>query len=485
MSLPDPPSLPGSGTAPPEQAAPGLEGAGAPFPALVRPVLLLAVGLGLLALLLPWVNFRPNRLVLGEGRSLWEVGGSWAPLLPALWALPLGCGWLSPRLQRWLAPLLYAGLALLVSGLLGQAATALADEANPFARVSPAGGLWLSVGALYVAGFAVSRVSRLAGPLGALAFAAPVVAGHWAKLGLLQEYANVADSFGNQLATHVALSVLALLLAAVVGLPLGVLAARQARLSGAVLGGAGFLQTLPSVALFGLLLPLFSALGRGATLGAYLAVVGGALLAGLGLTRLRGWPAFRLAGGLLALVGLQGALLLLGLGLFQALPALGGGGLSGEALRPGAPLSDWGVRGIGSAPALFTLTLYALLPIVVNTFVGLRSVPPGLSDAARGMGLTPQQVLWRAELPVALPFILEGLRSSLVLTFGITTIAALIGAGGLGFFIQRGVESNVPDLVLLGALPIVLLALLLSEGLRLISTWLTPRGLRGAEGAHV
>ena len=451
-----------------------------PAPRLVRPVLLLAGGLGLLACLLPWVSFRPNRLVQGEGRTLTALALQGWALLPLAWAGLLGSGWL-PRWQRGLAPLLYVAAAYAVSHLLGAAAGALVGADNPFARVSPAAGLWLSVAALYVGGFAVSRVWRLAGVAGALAFALPPLLGEWGALGLVQEYRNVADTFWPQLGTHAALSGIALVLAALLGLPLGVAAARDERLAGGVLGFASFLQTLPSVALFGLLLPVFSALGRGVSVGQFLGWSGAALLLGLGLTRV---PRLTLPGGLLALLGAQALLLLAGLGLLQAAQGawFGGDGLSRDAFSLGAPLTAWGVRGIGAAPALLALTLYALLPIVVNTFVGLRSVPAGIPDAARGLGMTPAQTLWRAELPVALPYLFEGVRSALVLTFGITTIAALIGAGGLGFFIQRGVEGNVPDLVLLGALPIVLVALLLSEGLRLLAGLLTPRGLRAGDG---
>ena len=454
---------------------------GAPPRTLVRPVLVLAGVLGLLACALGWVNFRPNRLVLGEGRTLAALALPLWWALPAAWAALLASGWLPARWQRVLAPLLYVVAAYAVSWLLGAAAASLVSEDNPFARVSPAAGLWLSIAALYIGGFAVSRVWRPAGVAGALAFAVPPLLGKWNTLGLVQEYRNVADTFWPQLGTHAALSVIALLLAALLGLPLGMAAARDTRLAGGVLGFASFLQTIPSVALFGLLLPVFSALGRGVSVGAFLAWSGAAVLLGLALTRVR---RLALPGGLLALLGAQALLLLAGLGLLQAAQGtwFGGDGLNRDAFSLSAPLASWGVRGIGAAPALLALTLYALLPIVVNTFVGLRGVPPGIPDAARGLGMTPAQVLWRAELPVALPYIFEGLRSALVLTFGITTIAALIGAGGLGFFIQRGVEGNVPDLVLLGALPIVLIALLLSEGLRLLAGWLTPMGLRAAGG---
>jgi osmoprotectant transport system permease protein len=106
-------------------------------------------------------------------------------------------------------------------------------------------------------------------------------------------------------------------------------------------------------------------------------------------------------------------------------------------------------------------TLYALLPLVLNTYTGLRGVPEDARDAGRGMGMSPEQLL-----PLALPLILEGIRGAASLTIGITTVAALIGAGGLGFFILRGVEGGAPDMVLLGAVPIILLALLVDSALR-------------------
>ncbi|GHF95438.1 amino acid ABC transporter permease [Deinococcus piscis] len=458
------------------------------------PIVLLGAALGLAALALPWVNFRENRLVLGEGFPLLGLPAGW--LLPALW-LALGAlawsSWRSDARTAWLGAVLFAVTCAGVSGLLGGAASSLMLEATPLARVSPAGGFWLSVLALYVAGFGLSRwpgAARWSGLLGLLAFAAVPLLGWWQDLGLAQEYANIAGTFWPQLGLHLALSLTALLLALILGLPLGLAAARHERLSGTVLGVAGFLQTVPSVALFGLVLPVFSALGRDATLGSYVGWAGGALLLGTALWRLFGQKIAGLLGGLLALLGVQALLLLGGLALIGMLEGvwLGGRSFSPEALSLSAPLSAWGIRGIGAAPALLALTIYALLPVVTNTFVGLRSVPPALTDAARGLGMTGGQILRRAEWPIALPFIMEGIRAALVLTFGIATIAPLIGAGGLGFFIQRGVEGNVPDLVLLGALPIVLVALLLSGLVGWLGQRLTPPGLRpeaAAQGAEL
>ena len=170
------------------------------------------------------------------------------------------------------------------------------------------------------------------------------------------------------------------------------------------------------------------------------------------------------------------ALTVLGVMLFSVLTGNSEAVLAWTRLE--VTLDQTGIRGIGAAPALFALTLYALLPIVVNTFVGLRNVPDGVIDAARGMGMNASQVFWRAQVPIALPFLFEGLRGALVLAFGIATVAALIGGGGLGFFILRGVEGNVPDLVLLGALPVTVIALLLDTLMRALSMALTPKGLR-------
>jgi osmoprotectant transport system permease protein len=140
-----------------------------------------------------------------------------------------------------------------------------------------------------------------------------------------------------------------------------------------------------------------------------------------------------------------------------------------------APLQESGIRGIGAAPAVLALTLYALLPVVLNVYTGLRGVSEAVKDAGRGMGMSPAQLFWRVELPLALPLVLEGIRGAASLTIGITTVAALIGAGGLGFFILRGVEGGATDMVLLGAIPIIGLALLVDALLRFASGALRRR----------
>jgi osmoprotectant transport system permease protein len=124
----------------------------------------------------------------------------------------------------------------------------------------------------------------------------------------------------------------------------------------------------------------------------------------------------------------------------------------------GAMLPGSGISGVGPLPAVIALTLYSLLPIVRNTAVGLDGVPAPVREAARGMGLTPRQIFLRVDLPLALPVFLSGLRITVVQAVGLAAVAALIGAGGLGAIMFQGLFANALDLVLLGAVPVILLA---------------------------
>ena len=118
------------------------------------------------------------------------------------------------------------------------------------------------------------------------------------------------------------------------------------------------------------------------------------------------------------------------------------------------------VGGIGRRTAIVALVLYALLPILRNTYVGLTSIDPAILDAAKAMGMTATQILLRVRLPLALSIILAGIRTATVITIGVATIAAAIGAGGLGTFIFRGVAMVSDAVILAGAIPAALLALL-------------------------
>jgi osmoprotectant transport system permease protein len=190
---------------------------------------------------------------------------------------------------------------------------------------------------------------------------------------------------------HLWLVGISTLLAVLVGIPLGILIARRPILNKPVLGGANIIQTIPSLALFGFLLPV---------------------------------------------------------------PWLGD---RAERL------------------AILALTLYALLPLIRNTYTGIRGVDPAVVEAGRGMGMTGRQLLFQVELPLALSVILSGVRVAVVISVGMATIAAAIGAGGLGELIFRGLAMVNNQLILAGAVPAALLALFADFSLGCVERRLRPR----------
>lgn len=136
----------------------------------------------------------------------------------------------------------------------------------------------------------------------------------------------------------------------------------------------------------------------------------------------------------------------------------------------------------GTTPAIIALVLYSLLVLIRNVVTGLDSVPPETKDAARGMGLTDRQILWRVELPLALPVIVAGMRIAIVTVIGIAVIGAYIGAGGLGVLIFSGIQRDFPTMYITGAVLSTLLAiaadLLFVRAERMMSPW--ARRARGA-----
>jgi osmoprotectant transport system permease protein len=175
---------------------------------------------------------------------------------------------------------------------------------------------------------------------------------------------------------HLLLVFVAIAIAIIAGIPLGILITRQKSLRQLILGTANVFQTIPSLALFGLLIPV---------------------------------------------------------------PVIGG---------------------IGATPAIIALALYSLLPIIRNTYAGIVGVDPAIREAGRGMGMTEQQLLLQVEIPLAMTVILAGVRVATVIAIGVATIAAAIGAGGLGELIFRGISTVNDQLILAGAIPAAIIALL-------------------------
>jgi osmoprotectant transport system permease protein len=433
-----------------------------------NPITLLGGILGVAAMILPWLSLKPNRLLAGQSVGLTEFSTPFGYLALATWVVVIGTAFLPKKFRLFFSSLAVAVALLFASLYIGRGTAELMLEAGKNARVSPSSGAWLGILASYISLFGLSRESRFGFVPSLIVVIGVLLSGMLNGLGPWLEYAQNNDIFSQQFLRHMLLSLFSVVLAALLSFPLAVWAVRSQAAGSVILSVVSFLQTVPSVALFGLILPPLALLGRSVPLLNAVIVAALFLFGGMVLQRLTRWQVARV----FSLLGAFVAGLLISIVIFQ--------NLIGEAqpLTLQSLLADAGVRGIGAAPALFALSLYALLPLVINTVVGLKNVPDSVKDAARGMGMSERQIFWRAEVPLALPFMFEGLRSSLVLTFGLATIAALIGAGGLGFFILRGVEGSVGDLILLGAVPVVVVALLLDLLLRAVSWFFIPKGLR-------
>jgi len=137
------------------------------------------------------------------------------------------------------------------------------------------------------------------------------------------------------------------------------------------------------------------------------------------------------------------------------------------------------ILGIGARPAIFMVIVYSLLPIVKNTFAGLSNQNAEMLEAAKGIGMTQFQILFKIKLPLALPIIMAGIRISAVLSIGLVTIAAFIGAGGLGFIIHSGIQMANTNMVLAGAIPACLLALFVDFVASLVERLVTPKCYKG------
>lgn len=184
-----------------------------------------------------------------------------------------------------------------------------------------------------------------------------------------------------QVVQHLGLTFLSLLLAIAIGVPLGILIARIRKLSTPILGLAGILQTIPSIALLGFMIPIF---------------------------------------------------------------------------------------GIGAKPAIIALLIYALLPIIRNTYTGITAVSPIVVEAAKALGMNKSQLLFKVEFPLAMPVIIAGIRTAAVINVGVATLASFVAAGGLGEFIFGGISLNNTNMILAGAIPAALMAVLLDQAIAVL-----------------
>ena len=371
--------------------------------------------LGALALVLVWLldlgAIQPNRIVPGTGHGLLSaVGWLGAGVVTLTLAASILISVLPLRLRY---PLLLglAGFSLAALPLLLEVfADGHLPEASPYARSTIGSGFWSLLFLLSL--MLIEILGRLRAGRGLQLMLLVVIVGSWlvllrgeglASLSLVREFNARPDKFEQALWTHLALAFGAVTFSAGLAFVLALKMIRSPAWQRPVLGAVSFLQTIPSLAVFGLLI---------APLGA----------------------------------------------LSSAFPAL----------------QSLGIRGIGWAPALLALIAYSLLPMVRNTFVAITEVPENLADAGRGMGMTERQLFFQLKLPLALPVIIEGVRITTIQAIGLTAVAALIGAGGFGAFIFQGLGQAAMDLVLLGALPTIALALLADALFTMLADSLKP-----------
>ena len=303
--------------------------------------------------------------------------------------------------------------AIVAAGLV----TARLSGADTVARISLSTGFWATTIIGYASFLSVSRRPSPGKGLGrrVLGFSIPVLVGVLLFSGVLdavsvmREWAVQKTVFFAETKTHLVLAGIAVLAGGLLGIVIGVVSVRSAAVRRIAFFVLNIVQTIPSLALFGLLILPLAALSRRFPL-----------------------------------------------------------------------LHEWGISGIGRAPAIFALSFYAMLPIARNTYTALAQIPASLRDAGRGMGMTRGQLLARVEMPLALPLILAGIRTASVQAVGNTVVAALIGAGGLGIFIFQGLGQYAADMILLGTLPVIAMAVIIDMLMGGLVRLITPKPLREA-----
>ena len=369
--------------------------------------------IGLLSLLLGWLTLKPSRVAAGTSLRLWEVEWGLVALFVGLWSACLVLSVIGSKRRSMLLGILVNVIIVLALVSASIEASRLLAAESLTARVAPGAGFWLTLFAAYVLVFAARQKAspvwkHLISWTGLAIFFGLLFLGWFDSISVMQEYLGQEERFAQELIKHVYLFAGSVAIGTLMGIPLGVWAARSQRAERPIFFIANITQTIPSLALFGLLIAPLSALSF-------------------------------------------------------AFPTL----------------REFGIRGVGATPAMIALIIYTLLPVIQNTYVSLRNLDPAVIDAGRGMGMSRMQVFRRIEVPLATPIVLEGIRIASVQSVGLTAVAALIGAGGLGVFVFQGLGQAAPDLIILGAIPIIVLALVVDALMRVVIRISRPRGLAG------
>jgi osmoprotectant transport system permease protein len=382
------------------------------------PTLVFAVAGIAVAAAFPFVRVRPNRIADGISRLLVEVSPAGAVSLVVLWGIAAAAAIIRivQRARAMLVSLLSVATPICVVVAAGMV-TARIGGTNPIMRVSLSAGFWATAILGYASFLSASRkLARAEGLLRhVFSFSVPIlvgvllVSGFLDSVSVMREWTIQKTVFFAEMRSHLILAGSAVLGGCVIGILLGALSVRHAIVRRVTFFVLNIVQTIPSLALFGLLIFPLAALSRRFPL-----------------------------------------------------------------------LHEWGVSGIGRAPAILALCFYAMLPIARNTFTALAQIPEALREAGMGMGMTRRQLFARVEVPLALPLILAGVRTAAVQAVGNTVVAALIGAGGLGIFIFQGLGQYATDMILLGTIPVIAMAVIVDMLMGGLVLLLTPRALREA-----
>lgn len=517
---------------------------------------------------LPVLEVKPNRLASGVPFNLLEIQTDYRYIaLFVLSLVPLVVAFQMDRGRRGWSLVALGNLIIYLSlllpavagaDLLANAEAILSGEtriSNPriLTSASMATGLLggyivLFSGILDLREEGISRVQQfLVGAVAPLLILLLITSGQLDIFSIMVEFEQRGSTLGQRLVEHLVFVIVALIAGLVIGIALGLWASRDSRIEPAILYTVGIIQTIPSLALFGVLLVPLARLGDQEFVDVFQFFIV-SLLVGVVLlflyTRIQGWLPSSLRSplliacvvvlfvpasiftvvfitfgfeaillvfdnealstpGILSVLGLAVVVILtwahqqidrerLERGVGIARIAVGALSVLGLIFTLGAAswqlvseqdmatltVRDLGVSGIGTAPALIALTLYSLLPLVRNTYVGLVNIDPAVIDSGRGLGMTPSQIFFQIELPLAFPVIMAGVRNAGISLVGIAAVASIIGAGALGDFILLGVNTTSIDLILLGALPAIILAIILDAMLQVLEAFLTSPGIR-------
>jgi len=347
--------------------------------------------MGMAMIVMPFGEFKPNRVIKGILLYPVDVFGLWLTVIGISILILVLIAQLKFKISKsWLDGVTMMVLILLPPLILMALSqtTITGIDYNPLAaRISLGAGFYVFMTGLLIT-LSQTKVFKWILLLEVVLIGLTAGFNLIPNLGLVKEYSNVQDRMTQAIQTHLILALSSALTAVIPGILLGYLSYTRPKWREWVMGFVNVFQVAPTLSLLGLVMIPLSLMSKSFPI-----------------------------------------------------------------------LASWGIKGIGFAPAFIVLTLYCLLPIVANAYAGFQQVDEAILSSAQGMGLTKGQILTKVSFPLASPIILSGIQTALTQNIGNTILAGLVGGGGLGALIFLGLSQAAPDLVLLGTIPVVIMAL--------------------------